>query len=280
MTAPDYGVIPLGEDALRRPSASRIAHLLIGGHRDAYEADTALTDQLRAIFSHLDSAARIGRAYRTLTAQHLAHLGFRQYLDLGCGYPAPDTGHPDIHHLIHPHHPAATVVYIDGDRIALAHAQAAACGAAGVHHLLADLRHLPDVLHDLTVSGILDRDVPTAVLAHDVLPYLPDHTAGEVLAALRGWLAPGSVLSISHATTDYGLAEVMSKLTSAYEVAGITYQPRPHAVVSAMFGGWGQLGSGLVPVAGWHANHPDRAAPEQVSAAYAGIAIKPARRLP
>ncbi|MFJ2115054.1 SAM-dependent methyltransferase [Streptomyces sp. NPDC087850] len=282
MTIPDYGAPPCTEDMFRRPAASRISHLLVGGGRDAYEADTDLRDQLLDIFPGLVAAARIGRIHRTLTARHLAQRGYRQFIDLGCGYPAPYPDHPDVHHLIRPLHPGATVVYVDADRVAFAHARAMAFGARGVHHVLADLRQLHELLADLVeiTGGSLRRDVPVAVLAHDFLPWIPDPDLDQILTPLRAWLPSGSALSITHTTGGFGNEEVMSQLTSAYEVAGITYRPRPHGAVASMFGGWTHQGPGLVPVARWHHDHPHRDAPEETSAAYAGIAIKPAGRLP
>lgn len=282
MTIPDYGAPPFDEDTLRRPSASRVSHLLVGGDRDAYSADTGLRDQLLAVFGGLEAAARIGRVHRTLTARYFAWLGFQQFLDLGCGYPSPDSRQPDIHHLIHPLHPGATVVFVDADRVAFSHARALAFGAQGVHHVLADLRNLPELLNDLgeITRGALRRDVPVAVFAHDVLPWIPDHSLDPALAALRAWLPAGSALSITHPTGDFAQQEVMSKLTSTYEVAGIAYLPRPYSAVAGMFGDWIQQGPGMQAVARWHADHPDHAVPVQASAAYAGIAIKPAGRLP
>ncbi|WP_406076120.1 SAM-dependent methyltransferase [Streptomyces virginiae] len=279
MTIPDYGAPPCDEHMFRRASASRISHLLVGGDRDAYPADTDLRDKLLDAFPRLEEAARIGRIHRTLTARHLAQHGYRQFLDLGCGYPAPYPNNPDIHHLIHPLHPGATVVYVDADRVALAHARAWAGGAAGVHHVLADLRRLPDLLDDIEeiTGGTLRRDVPIAVLAHDVRPWIPGNAPDLALTRLRTWLPAGSALSITHATADLG-QEVMSKLTSAYEEAGIHYLPRPRTVIADMFGEWPQQGPGLQPVARWHTDHPDKAAPKLASAAYAGIAVKPSGR--
>ncbi|MFB7781430.1 SAM-dependent methyltransferase [Streptomyces vinaceus] len=277
MTRPDYGAPPFDEDVLRRPSASRIAHLLLGGHRDAYPADTDLTTRLAAVFDGLERAARIGRAHRTLTALYLAHRGFRQYLDLGCGYPSPDPSHPDIHHLVHRHYPDATVVYVEADRLAHSHARAMAFGADGVHHVLADIRNLPELLTDIDAitRGALRRDLPIAVFATDVLQWITDHGLDQNLAELRAWLPAGSALSVTHPTGDFGQEEVMSQLTFLYEEADITYLPRPYNAVAGMFGDWIQQGPGIQPVARWHADHPDRAAPEQTSAAWAGIAVKP-----
>lgn len=282
MTTPDYGAAPLNDDTLRRPSASRIAHLLVGGHRDAYDADTDLKDQLLTAFDGLEAAARIGRAHRTLTARYFARRGFRQFLDLGCGYPSPDSRNPDIHHLVHPRHPGVPVVYVEADRLAFSHARALAFGAEGVHHVLADLRNLPELLDDLgeITRGALRRDMPVVVFAHDVLTWVPDQVLDPALAALRAWLPTGSALSITHPTSDFGQQEVMSQLTSLYEAADITYLPRPYLAVAGMFGGWIQQGPGIQAVARWHTDHPDHAGPEQASAAYAGIAIKPAGRLP
>ncbi|MGP3690876.1 SAM-dependent methyltransferase [Streptomyces sp. IBSNAI002] len=272
MTQPDYGAPPFNEGMLRQPSASRISHLLVGGQRDAYEPDTDLKTRLEAVFDGLERAARISRAHRTLTARYLARRGFRQYLDLGCGYPSPDTSHPDIHL----HYPDAPVVYIEADRLAYAHARALAFGANGVHHVLADLRRLPELLADLTeiTRGALRRDLPVAVFATDTLQWIPDHDLDQALAALRAWLPAGSALSITHPTADFGQEEVMSQLTSLNEEADITYLPRPYSAVARMFGGWIQQGPGIQAVARWHADHPDHAAPGQASAAYAGIAVK------
>lgn len=285
MPLPDYGAPAFDEDTLRRPSASRIAHLLVGGHRDAYDADTDLKDQLLTTFHGLETAARIGRVHRTLTARYFTRLGFRQFIDLGCGYPSPDSSHPDIHHLIHPHHPGVAgvpVVYVEADHLAFSHARALAFGAEGVHHVLADIRNLPELLNDLgeITRGAMRRDVPVAVFAHDVLPWIPDLGLDPALAALRAWLPAGSALSITHPTGHFGQQEVMSQLTSLYEAADITYLPRPYSAVARMFGDWIQQGPGIQAVARWHTDHPDNAAPEHASAAYAGIAIKPAGRLP
>ncbi|MET9778919.1 SAM-dependent methyltransferase [Streptomyces sp. NPDC006367] len=117
----------------------------------------------------------------------------------------------------------------------------------------------------------LDHGRPIGVLLHDVLPWISDETAHTALAALRSWLPPGSVLSVTHATTDTA-PKAMASLTRLYAKAGIGFRPRSGQQIRDLLRSWTPLeADGPVTTASWR--HPSRLHPHwDPSHAYAILA--------
>jgi hypothetical protein len=115
------------------------------------------------------------------------------------------------------------------------------------------------------------------VLAAAVLHFMPDgDNPGEILAAFRSRLRPGSYLVVSHATRDGADDQVLSKIASAYEESAVRAVPRTGADFKAFFSGLDLIEPGLVDVSQWRGDMP--AKPIKIRF-LAGVGRKP-RELP
>ena len=228
------------------PNIARIYdHLLGGAHNFAVDRDTAA--QLLAANPDTARAARANRAFLRRAVRWCARAGIEQFLDLGSGLPTVG----NVHQLAHQLNPAARVAYVDVDPVAVAHARALLRDDphAGVTH--ADLRD-----PDATLAGASDLlrfDRPVAMLAVSVLHFLPGDLAA-ILAPYRRLLARGSVLALSHGSTDHDDPELAGRCRSVFSAMTRTGSPlvdRDRTQLHAALDGTRLEAPGLVDVTAW-----------------------------
>lgn len=254
-----------------RPRVARVYERLLGG-TEAYACDREVARELCTVAPWAREAARINRANLRIAVRQAVELGVRQVLDLGCGLPQ----FTNVHEIIDGFLPSSRVVYVDNDPDTWP--QARIVFDDGPAHyatpLQADVLAMEQLLAQVEELDQVDLEQPTAVIAHDVLPWSADDDAVlAAMAVLRERLPAGSVLSITHASGRWH-PRSMPKAVDVYARHGITFRPRTRAEIAALFGSWAHLGPGLTATARWHADHPWSALHPRLSAAYAGIAIK------
>jgi hypothetical protein len=246
---------------------ARVYNLWLGG-KDGYAADREAAEQVARCRPQVVAGARANRAFLVRVVRYLAGpRGVRQFVDIGCGLPAPDSTHEVAQAVL----PQARVVYVDNDPLVGSHARALlASGPGGAcDYLEADLRD-PDAI----VRGAartLDFGRPVVVLLLAVLHFLPgDGDAAGIVAALAAGLAPGSFVAVSYLTADFAPEQVASGVAAynALVPAGIT--ARSHAEVTALFGGLLLVAPGVVPVAEWRPG--PGCCPARTADVYAGLA--------
>jgi len=246
---------------------ARVYAYWLGG-KDHYPADRAAAEEVAACRPQVVAGARANRAFLYRVVRYLAgERGIRQFVDIGPGLPAPGNTHEVAQAIAS----QARVVYVDNDPLVLAHARALLTstseGACDV--IPADLRNPEVILKG--AARTLDFTQPTAVLLVAVLHFLsdPDDPRG-VVEILAGALAPGSLVAVSHLTSDFAPEQVGAGVAAynALVPAGIT--ARTHTQVTALFGGLSLVAPGVVPVSEWRPEHaPARGVSPDV---YAGLA--------
>jgi hypothetical protein len=254
------------------PHAARIYDYWLGG-KDNFAADRAVADKIAQAVPAVATMVRANRQWMQRVVTVLAReAGIRQFLDIGTGIPTA----PNLHQCAQQIVPAARIVYIDNDPLVLAHARALLTSSpqGRCAYLDADIRDIDSVLADADLNAVLDPSRPVGIVCASVLMLLSDHDdPWKITARLRDWAPAGSHLAISHPTADHDPDAVAAVVNTTREV-GLTFVPRTHAQVAALFGDWQLLEPGLVPVLSWHPDHP----PPDPTAAYywAGVARKPA----
>ncbi|WP_435057698.1 SAM-dependent methyltransferase [Streptomyces sp. bgisy060] len=237
----------LPKEHFKRANVARVQDHLDGG-TDNYRPDRELASGLVVAAPWLRDSVRVNRTHGPRVLNCLAHeFGIDQVIDLGCGLPHQDNRYlPDE---------VRRMVYVDSDPGVEAHARGVLAERHGTVSLRADLEDMPALLAAGPVAG-LDRGRPIGVLLHDVLPWISDETAPAVLAALHAWLPPGSVLSLTHATTDTAPTE-MAALTRLYKEAGIGFRPRSGQQIRDLLDAWTLIEPGdVVTTAAWHRPTP------------------------
>ncbi|MFG3403836.1 SAM-dependent methyltransferase [Streptomyces sp. NPDC048142] len=225
-----------------RPTVARVQDHLDGG-TDNYLADREFARDLVAAAPWLPGSVRVNRAHGPRVLDCLTReYSIDQVIDLGCGLPHGDNRDvPDE---------VRRMVYVDSDPGVEAHARMVLAERHGTVSLRADLADMPALLAAGPVAR-LDRGRPIGVLLHAVLPWLGDEPAHTVLAALKSWLPSGSVLSVTHATTDTA-PEAMAALADLYEGVGIGFRPRSGQQVRDLLASWAPLeAGGPVTTASW-----------------------------
>ncbi|MFP8887723.1 SAM-dependent methyltransferase [Streptomyces mangrovi] len=265
-TPPAYGPV----EPSRRPSSARLSNRLLGG-KDHYECDRRLATGLLAVAPWLEQAESLNRRFTRYATAVAADRGVAQFLDLGCGLPQP-LG-PDLHEVALTYQERVRVLYVDHDPHVVAHARALLDpgGPVTAAHLEADVLDAERVLS--SAAAVFDPGRPVGVSLHGVLHLCPDDGAVRaMLDALIAWMPPDSYLSISHPTADFH-PRAACRLTSLCAEAGLPLRLRSRPEVVGLFGGLDVLSPG-VTATGRQLHGAAYKQPPEVSAAWAGIAIK------
>jgi SAM-dependent methyltransferase len=249
------------------PHPARVYNVWLGG-KDGLAADRKTAAEVAACRPQVVAGARANRAFLARAVRYLAgERGIRQFLDIGPGLPAPGNTH-DVAQAIAPE---TRVVYVDNDRLVLAHARALMTSRPeGVCEVVdADLRDPETIMKE--AARTLDFTRPVAVLLVAVAHFLDDaDDPARVVATLASFLAPGSFVAISHLTSDFAPEEVGAGVAAYNNLVSAGITARTHCEVSALFGGLALVPPGVVPVSEWR---PDHAPVRGVSTdMYAGLA--------
>jgi len=234
----------------QKPSPARIYDFWLGGSQN-FAVDRQVGERAAAAMPTLQNAIRANRQFLGRVVHHLtADLGVTQLLDLGSGVPTVGNVHEVAHHV----NPAAKVVYVDIDPVAIAHARALLAEVDGVEAILADLRQPETVLSHPLLRDTLDFTAPIAILLNAVLHFIPDsqHPAAIVRAYLDK-AAPGSYLALSHAAPDLNHRSEQDRMLEDYQKStGVEFINRTPEQLTAWLTGLEIQPPGLVTIDQWH----------------------------
>ncbi|WP_326554832.1 SAM-dependent methyltransferase [Micromonospora sp. NBC_01813] len=250
MTEQAGGAPPAGVD-LGRPSAARVYDFFLGGAHN-FEVDRQLAAQIAAMTPHLAETMRAGRAFLRRAVRTLLAEGIDQFLDIGSGIPTVG----NVHEVAHAVAPAATVLYVDIDPVAVAHSRSILADVPQAAVIQADLRDPDAICEQAAASGLIDFTRPVAILLAGVTHFIPDADDPQnILRRLRSRAVPGSHLVISHATFEDQPPEVLAaQRLSARTDTEITL--RSKAEITAMFGDFTILEPGIVHLPLWRPDAP------------------------
>ncbi|MEE1741161.1 SAM-dependent methyltransferase [Streptomyces sp. BE147] len=261
------------------PSVARVMDHLTGGS-DHYQADRDLAAALLEAAPWLPHEWAANRRHGTRAVRAIAsRYGIRRFLDLGCGLPFSRKG-DDEQAPLHTYEAAASVhgdacvVYVDNDPMVAGHARMV---LAEQHPFTAaveaDARQFDGLVATPEVQALLAPGRPVAVLAHDLLSWVSDRAARDLVTRLARRLPAGSVLSVTHAGLDLA-PEAMEALADRYAAAGIDFFPRSRQGIQSLLALWELESPGLVPTGQWHPA-PHIPGPTGNGFSYAAIAYRP-----
>jgi hypothetical protein len=251
-----------------RPNAARVYDFFLGGAHN-FAVDRELAAQIAKMTPNIGETMRANRAFLRRAVRFLAGEGVRQFLDIGSGIPTVG----NVHQVAQEVAPESKVVYVDVDRVAVAHSRALVADDKRIAVVCADLRQPDRILTE--ARDLLDFEEPVAVLLAGVLHFVPDSDGPAwIVGRLRDAVGPGSYLLISHATADGQPPEVIeAQRLSARTATEIVL--RSGAEVAAYFDGFTPVEPGVVFIPSWRPD-PDQPVPphpERVGA-YAGVGRK------
>ncbi|GAB2872603.1 SAM-dependent methyltransferase [Streptomyces mayteni] len=250
------------------PHSARIWNFWLGG-TDNYKADRVVGDAYEQAYPQISAIAQASREVLVRAVRHGAGLGVRQFLDIGVGLPTQVNTHDIAQRIL----PEARVIYVDNDPLVLAHSRALLVSAPEGHVacLDADLTE-PRPLLDQAAEH-LDLDWPVMLLLSEIVGHLPDHEeARATVRTLTSRLAPGSLMLISHRTSEDTPVAAL-KAQEDYNTSGaMPYVLRSREEISGFFDGMALLDPGLVRADRWR---PDGSTQSIAGAALTGLAKVP-----
>ncbi|WP_199434460.1 SAM-dependent methyltransferase [Qaidamihabitans albus] len=278
--APDA---PTGVDT-EKPSAARMYDWYLGGNQN-WAVDREFGKKIERIFPPIKDLATQNRRFLGRVVKAALDAGIRQFLDLGSGVPTVG----NVHEIVRDHLPAdeaATVVYVDYEPVAAAHAtlileRDGATGWAGI--VQEDLRQPRKVLEDPVTRRLLDFDEPVCLLMIAVLHFVgnDDDPAG-IVRHYSEKLVPGSWLAISHMTGEQATgeeAEQLERFVAGYRDTSNPLWLRDRAGLEPLFGGWPMVEPGFVHPADWRPDHQLNPLQDRARKfGWCGVAERPAAR--
>lgn len=254
------------------PHPARMYDYFLGG-KDNFPADREAAERVMAISPMVRASALANRAFLQRSVRHLAHLGIKQFLDIGTGIPTAGNTHEVAQQV----HPDARVAYLDNDPIVLVHSRALLAGAShgSATVVQADLRDPEAILDDPQVRKVLDLGQPVALLLFAILHFIDE--ADDPYALVRRLvdaLPSGSCLALSHGTADFVSAADAAKGPAVYRNATAQLTMRSREQVLRFFEGLELEEPGLVTAPLWRPDRPELET-DAVTGIWAGVARKP-----
>ncbi|MEV5445796.1 SAM-dependent methyltransferase [Streptomyces sp. NPDC052644] len=262
---------PPGID-LSVPSVSRIYDYYLGGSHN-FEVDREAARRAMEFLPGLPKIMQANRAFMRRAVRHAVAEGVTQFLDIGSGIPT----FGNVHEVAQQADPAARVVYVDHDPVAVAHSKAVLEGNDRADIAAADLRKPQDILRSPEVARLLDLDRPVALLLVAVLHFLEDADRPyEAVAELRDALAPGSLIVVTHASFD-GIPVPQKQAGGTVGVYRDIRSPlvmRSREEVARFFDGCELVEPGLVSMPHWRPDTPPEQEDPYAFSGFAGVGRK------
>jgi hypothetical protein len=249
------------------PNPARIYDYLLGGsHNFAVDRETA--ERAMAAGQVTALPARLNRSFLRRAVRFMVDQGVDQFLDLGSGIPTVG----NVHEIAQAANPAARVVYVDNEPVAVAHSRQLLADNPNAVIINTDIRDAEAVLADPDTRRLLDFTRPIGALLVSVLHFIPDEDRpGDLIQRYLADAPDGSYLAISHYTED-GYTEQKRELAErgkqAYQRTGTLPVARGRADVAGLLAGLDLVPPGIVWTPEWR---PDGGDPELASAAEAEI---------
>jgi len=271
MTRPDWAPPEIDLD---RPSAARVYDFYLGGFHN-FPADRAMAQEAIRMWPELPVMMQANRAFLRRAIRYAVDLGITQFLDIGSGIPTAGNSHEVARQA----NPACRVVYVDIDPIAVAHSRAILGDDASTLVLQGDLRQPEVILADERVRALLDFDRPVAVLLVALLHFVPDSDDPRgVIGRLGAALVPGSILVVSHASSD-GQPELATRHQQLYSRTPTPMTMRSRAEIESLFDGFVVQEPGVVPIQRWRPDSGGEAGPEiERMVGFAGVGVRETSR--
>ncbi|MER7111007.1 SAM-dependent methyltransferase [Streptomyces sp. NPDC000229] len=254
------------------PSVSRIYDYYLGGSHN-FEVDREAARKAMEFMPGLPKIMQANRAFMRRAVRYAVSEGVTQFLDIGSGIPT----FGNVHEVAQGADPDARVLYVDHDPVAVAHSKAVLEGNAGAAVLAGDLRKPQDILTAPETGALLDLDRPVALLLVAVLHFVQDaDDPDRALAELRGALAPGSLLILTHASYE-GVPVPQERAGGAVKVYKDIRNPlimRSREEVARFFEGFDMVEPGLVQMPHWRPENPVDQEDPYAFSGFAGVGRK------
>jgi S-adenosyl methyltransferase len=213
------------------------------GGKDNFEADRIAAERAMSVVPDARNLAMTNREFLVRAVRAMTARGIDQFIDLGSGFPTS----PNIHEAA----PGARVVYVDNDPVVVSHNQALQTGPELVS-IYGDVRTPQAILGDRTLTGKIDFSQPVGVLLIAVLHFVTDADGPhDILRVIRERMVPGSMMAVSHLTSDGTPQAVIRTQQEVYANATAPIVFRTTSEIESLFDGMRLLEPGVVELPRW-----------------------------
>ncbi|MEO3867490.1 SAM-dependent methyltransferase [Nonomuraea sp. B12E4] len=223
------------------PSIARVYDYWLGG-KDNFAADREMGDRVKAVVPEMPLMAYHNRSFLRRVVRFLAgEAGVGRFLDLGAGLPTME----NVHEVARQVNPAAAVVYVDNDPVALAHARALLATTGDAYVVDGDLYRPEPILAE--ADSLMGLDRPVAVMMLAMLHFVPDEDAHRIVRTVMDAVPPGSYLVLSH----IGDTPQLRKAAGFYSASGTGAVLRSPERIAEFLDGLEPVSPGVVPLPEW-----------------------------
>jgi SAM-dependent methyltransferase len=242
----------------------------LGGFHN-FPADREMAKEAIRMWPELPLMMQANRGFLRRAVRFAVGQGITQFLDIGSGIPTVGNSHEVARRA----DPAARVVYVDVDPVAVAHSRALLADDPATEVVQADLRDPDRILDDESLHRLIDLDRPVAILLVAVLHFVADDDDPRaVIARLRDAVPPGSFLVISHASQD-GQPLLADSHQRLYARTATPMTMRSQPEILEFFNGFDLVEPGVVPIQRWRPEAPSEVAGDaNRMVGFAGVGIK------
>jgi hypothetical protein len=219
-----------------------------------FAIDRAAAEQVIAIMPDVPRIMQANRTFLRRAVTFLVERGIDQFLDIGSGMPTVG----NVHTVAQALNPAARVVYVDIDPLAVRQSEALLQDNLHAIALQGDVRQPDDILMHPDVRRVLDFNKPMAVLLVALLHFVPDDVEVYRLARVfRDALPPGSYLVITHGTNEGVSPDLVAQNERLYAQTTTPAKVRSRVAIERFFEGLDLVEPGLVYIPLWHPESGD-----------------------
>jgi hypothetical protein len=254
-------------------NTARYYDYLLGGFHN-FAVDRRVGDMVIKACPDIRLGALANRAFLRRVVKFLCQQGIDQFLDIGSGIPTSG----NVHEVAQKINPSARVVYVDIDPIAVIHSQAILKDNQNASTIQEDIHNIEKILENPSLTSLIDLHRPLGVLMLSVLHFVKDEEQLQrILQVLKGSLASGSYVVISHYSLESAPTETIAQLERISSGAGSLSVSRTLAETARLFDGFELVAPGVVRLPLWRPESSEDLlvdCPER-ALAIAGIGRKP-----
>ncbi|HXL88886.1 MAG TPA: SAM-dependent methyltransferase [Streptosporangiaceae bacterium] len=224
------------------PHPARMYDYYLGG-KDNFEADRVAAEKAMSVVPDARNLAMTNREFMVRAVRAMTASGIDQFIDIGSGFPTS----PNVHEAA----PGAQVVYVDNDPVVVSHNRALRAGPEllSIH---GDLRAPQAILDDRALTGRIDFSQPVGLLLIAVLHFVTEaDRPHDILRVIRERMVPGSMMAISHLTSDGTPQAVIRTQQEVYANATAPIVFRTTSEIEELFRDTQLLDPGVVPLTRW-----------------------------
>lgn len=173
--------------------------------------------------------------------------GITQFIYIGSGLPSAE----NTHEVAQKYQPNARVIYVDIDRVAVAHGKPILAGSPDTAFIYGSALEPKDIIAHEETRRLIDFSKPVGVVMMGLLHFFSIEQGQNLLSELQHCLAPGSLLGFTHGTTDGRSEESINQLHDVYAKTPTPLFCRPKPVVEEILKGHKLVAPGLVLLDEW-----------------------------